>query len=200
MVKADDLDLIEKMVEKSASRNESILHKALKKWVAIENYESGVPVECLEFEKKIKFNDEMGRRYKHTTMDVFVDSDGGKAYYCQIRNEYQWLYKFIDEQVPVLKKHAKYICVVIPENQEVLDPMKYRQYVVECSRVGVDVISAPFRYDVNKKERVQIELTYDALHKLVRIKNKFKYNKYLVDFIEKDLERIIKNKEGFPLG
>ena len=33
MGKADDLNRLEKMVEQSASRNESILHKAMKKWV-----------------------------------------------------------------------------------------------------------------------------------------------------------------------
>lgn len=199
-MKADDIETLERMVEKSASKNESVLHKALKKWVAIENYESGVSVDSFEFEKKIKFNDKMGRLYKHTVMDVFVNHNGGKAYYCQIRNEYQWLYKFLEEQVPVLKKYCKHIYVVIPENQEVIDPMKYRQYVVELDRVGVEVISAPFSIELNKKEHVQIELTYDALHKLVRIKNKFKSNKYLCDFIEKDLEKIIKNREGFPLS
>ena len=199
-MKANDLTEIERRVEETASSNESILHKALKKWVCIELYEQGVPVEAFEFEKKIKFNDEMGRLYKHTTMDVFVNHDGGKAYYCQIRNEYSWLYKFLEEQIPVLKKHAKYICVVIPENQEVIDPMRWRQYKIELEKVGVDVVPAPFSINFDRKEHVQIELTYNALHVLVKIKNQFKSNKYLCDFIEKDLEKIIKNREGFPLS
>ena len=59
--KADDLNKLEKMVEQAASRNKSILHKAMKKWVAIENYEQGATIDCFEFEKKIKFNDEVGK-------------------------------------------------------------------------------------------------------------------------------------------
>ncbi|NIU86225.1 MAG: hypothetical protein GWN56_02670 [Nitrosopumilaceae archaeon] len=99
----------------------------------------------------------------------------------------------------MLKKNCKYIAVVIPENQEAIDPMKWRQYQVELSKVGVDVVSAPFSMDVDRKEHVNIELTYDALAKLVKIKNRFKSQKYLCDFIEKDLEKIIKQREGFPL-
>ncbi len=198
MSKAHDLDVINNLVEDTSARNESVLHKAMKKWVAIENYESGVPVSAFEFEKKIRYNDEMGRLYRHTVVDVFVNHGKCKAYYCQVRNEYQWLYKFL-EHIPVLKKNCKYIAVVIPENQEAIDPMKWRQYQVELSKVGVDVVSAPFSMDVDRKEHVNIELTYDALAKLVKIKNRFKSQKYLCDFIEKDLEKIIKQREGFPL-
>lgn len=197
MSKANDLSRITELVEDTASKCEGILHKAMKKWVAIENYESGVPVSAFEFEKKFKYKDEMGRLYMHTTADVFINHGECKAYYCQIRNEYQWLYKFL-EHIPTLRKHCKYIAVVIPENQEAIDPMKWRQYVVELNKVGVEVVSAPFSIDVDRKEHVNIELTYDALAKLVSIKNRFKSQKYLCDFIEKDLEKIIKNREGFP--
>ena len=148
-MKANDLTEIERMVEETASPSESILHKAMKKWVAIENYESGVPIEAFEFEKKFPYRDEIGRLYKHTTADVFINHGGGKAYYCQIRNEYTWLYKFL-EHIPTLKKHAKYICVVIPENQEVIDPMKWRQFRVELERVGVDIIPAPVSINFDK--------------------------------------------------
>jgi hypothetical protein len=186
------------MVESSASNSESVLHKAMKKWVAIENYEQGVPINTFEFEKKIQFQDEMGRKYKHTIADVFINHNNCKAYYCECKLEYQWLYKFIEEQVPALKKYVKDIYVVIPENQEVIDPMKYRQFITELNHVGVDILSAPFHIDIDRKERVQIELTYNALYVLVKIKNRFKSNKYLCDFIESDLEKIIKNREGFP--
>lgn len=195
--KADDIVRIDFMVETSASDSESILHKSMKKWVAIENYENGIPLDAFEFEKKIKYDDSAGRKFRYTLVDVFVNYGEGKAYYCQCKNDYQWLYKFL-KHIPAIKKYAKEIFVVIPENQEMIDPMRFRQFVIELKRVGVKVLSAPFHIDVEHKDRVTIELTYGALAVLVGIKNRFRSGKYLCDFIEKDLEKIIEQKVGFP--
>ncbi len=41
-------------------------------------------------------------------------------------------------------------------------------------------------------------MTYNALCKLVKLKNRFSPNRSLVDFIERELENIIKAKRGFP--
>jgi len=78
--KASDLEQIDIMVEESASKAESPLHKAMKKWIAIESYEKGTPISDFEFEKKIRYSDEIGRMTRHTTIDVFIDDkeDNGR--------------------------------------------------------------------------------------------------------------------------
>jgi len=197
MNKAEDLIKIEQMVEDTSCGGESILHKALKKWVCIEMYEQGVPVDAFEFEKKIKYRDSVGRLTRHTIIDVFINQNGGLAFYCQCKNDYPWLYKFL-EHIPALKENSAHQYVVCPENLEALYPMRWQQYISELSRKSVNFWSAPFHIKMDSKEVVQINMTYSALHKLVRIKNKFNYKKPLVDFIDRDLERIIKEKRGFP--
>ena len=192
-MKSEDLIKIEKMVDLSSGKSESIIHKAMKKWICIQLYEEGVPIDAFEFEKKIKYDDKTGHYYKHTTVDVFVNQEGGVAYYCQCKNDYPWLYKFL-EHVPVLKKNTSKQYVILPENLEALFPMRWQQYQKELKEVDVGMLSAPFSIHVDNKQEVQINMSYKALSVLVKLKNKYFPNKTLIHFIEKDLEQL--TREG----
>lgn len=190
MTKAHDLMKIEQMVEDRA-RKESVLHKALKTWVCIEQYEKGIPIDTYEFEKLIQYLKKDTNRYTRTTIDVFIDYDGGLAYYCQLKNDYPWLYKFL-EHVPILKKHSTKQFVVFPENLEALFPMRWQQYVNELDKVDVGIISAPFSVPIENKQVIQVNMSYKALSTLVKLKNRYSENKTLINFIEKDLEELVK--------
>ena len=190
---AEDLEHIEQMVEDQSSDAESVLHKAMKKWIAIEYYNKGVSVDQIEIEKKISIGS-----YSSTTPDVFINYKGGVAIYCQTRNEYTWLYKFLEKQLETLKKHSKKQIVIFPENLEALSPARWHHCVKELGKENVRVVSAPFDVPVKNKQDIQINISYKALAILIKLRNEYYPNKTLTEFIECDLERIVKDGEGFP--
>lgn len=188
-MKSADLEQLEKMVEETAHPSESILHKSLKNWVAIEYYEQGVSIDKIQFEKKITFTTK-DKKFSNTRMDVFIDVDGGLAFYCQIKNGYPWLYKFL-ENIPILKEHTTKQYVVFPENVEALYPMRWQHYISELSKVDVEVLSAPFSIPIENKQEVQINMTYKALSNLVKLKNRYYPKSTLINFLEGGINNVI---------
>lgn len=173
---------------------ESKLHIAMKQWIADKYIDDGISISDIEFEKKFyedRNSKDYYHRFSHTIADVFINSNGGIAVYCELKTSYPWLYDFIEKRLPILKRHCKEQIVVLPENLEMISPMRFKDYYKQLTKENVGVFVAPCSVDVKNKQQIRIDMTYKSLEKLCKIKNRFCPDRLLVDFIENDLEKIV---------
>lgn len=173
--------------------SESQLHIDLKQWSAKQYLKQGIEKKDILFEKAFrKKNIKMGERFRSSIADVYIRNDGGTAIYCQCRISNLWLVDFVDRKLPIVKDYCSNIVMVIPNNLELFDPMTFQMAYTELVKNDVKILIAPYSKEVKNKSKVQIFMSYRALEKLCKLRNKCNPQKPIVDFIEKDLEKLVK--------
>lgn len=170
---------------------ESELHLQMKRWIADKYLKKGIPLSSITFEKLL-YHKTISKYKTHTAADVFIKEYGGTAIYCQCNCTYLWLASFIDKKIPILKDNCSHIVVVTPANLEILCPMLYQRFYRELSKCGIEIITSPLSLNVKNKSKVPIELPYRVLEKLCNLRNKYSPDKSVINFIESDLERLVK--------
>jgi hypothetical protein len=170
---------------------ESELHLQMKQWIADEYIKKGISKDDIKFEK-ILIHKTIPRYDTHTVADVFIKANGGTAVYCQCNCNYLWLCSFLDKKVPTLKDNCSNIIVVVPYNLEMLYPVLYQRFYKELRKEKIDVISAPLFLKIINKSKVPIEMSYKAIEKLYKLRNKYNPDKSIINFIENDLERLVR--------
>ena len=176
---------------------ESQLHLNMKQWSADRYTKQGVPKKDIVIEKRFrKKNLKPGERIRASIADVYVNDNGGTAIYCECKLSNMWLYDFIDRKLPIIQDYCSNIVVVLPYNLEMLEPVNFQTFYKELKINGVDVLISPHCKDVPNRSVVPITISYRALEKLCKLRNKYNPQKPIVDFIEKDLEKLVRQKMG----
>ena len=175
---------------------ESEVHIQMKHWIANKYVKQGVlPCDIL-FEKLLYFNTyakKVATKYlRHTAADVFIKNNGNTAIYCQCSCNSLWLKAFIEKRIPIVRENCSHVIIVVPANLEILYPVLYQRFYRELIKEGVEVIVSPLSLNVMNKSKVPIEMPYRALEKLCNLRNKYSPDKSVINFIESDLERLVK--------
>ena len=172
---------------------ESQLHLDMKRWIAERYLKQGVKKEDIKFEKDFRKKQlKPGERLKYSRADVYIRNNGGTAIYCQCKLSNLWLINFVDKKIPIIKDYCSNIVVVIPYNLEMLEPVNFQTHYKELTRCGVDILISPHCKEIENRSKFQIFMSYKALEKLCKLRNRYNQQKPVVDFIEKDLEKLVK--------
>jgi len=172
---------------------ESQLHLDMKQWSAERYLKQGVEQKNIVFEKAFwKRNLDYRERTRYSRADVFINNNGGTAIYCETNVRNLWLINFIEKKIPIIQDYCSNIVVVFPYNLEMLEPINFQNHYKELTKCGVEVLISPHCKDVENRSKVQIYMSYRALEKLCKLRNKHSPQKPVVDFIERDLEKLVK--------
>lgn len=175
---------------------EGNIHLQLKEWTAKQFERKGVDKNKIILEKQLWKKRQDGKRLRSTKVDVYIENAGKTAVYCQCNTSNIWLINFIDKKLPIAKEYCSNIMVVIPYNLEILWPVTFFRHMKEFKRLGIEVWIAPIGLNVKDTTKVQIYMSYDAMDKLCRLRNKYQPNKTIVEFVEKDIEKLVKSCNG----
>jgi len=173
--------------------SESQLHLDMKQWIADRYTKQGISKKDIKFEKALwKKNLKPGERLRYSRADVFINDNGGTAIYCETKVRNLWLINFIEKKLPIIQDYCSNIVVVLPYNLEMLEPVNFQNHYKELTRNGVEILISPHCKDVKNRSKVQIFMSYKALEKLCKLRNKYNPQKPIVDFIESDLEKLVR--------
>jgi len=182
----DDVEKLREKLEEKPIKDLKI-HKDMKWWIAKKYFDKGVPVSKIEFEYRLQGKE---KNQYHTIPDVFIKHFGGVAIYCQTHNKLGWMYKFLEDALPILRQYSEKQTVVLPKNVGVLNPDRRNEFNSELRKHNVEMMLSPFKLDIEDVE-INLKLGYRAVDILTRLNKEYSPEKDLSEFIESDLEKLI---------
>ena len=175
-------------IDLSSPHNESEVHKKLKYWIAKKYLDSGTSIDNIEFEYKI---DESSHVF--TIPDVYIKQSGNIAVYCETKLNWQWLWRFVEKNLPILNQFTKKQVVVFPSNVSALYPTRTdnKEYYKEFRDRNVEVLFSHYKLDI--KKTVTMQISNEAFEILNNLRLEHSKELDMSDFIINDLKKLIKN-------
>lgn len=183
-----ELQLLKDKIEQTSRKSEGQIHKDLKYWIAKRYLENGTNIDKIQFEYRYAIDS-----YAYTISDVSIIENGHTVIYCETKLDWQWLYKFIGKNLPILKEYTSKQIIVFPKNVGALYPHRNnKEFYDEIRENNVEVSFSNIRLK-NIPKIVNVELTSDEYDLLKDILGHVNYDDEEVDLFKSLCKKIIKS-------
>lgn len=181
------LELLKEKLKQQSNRPESQIHKDLKFWIARKYLDDGVSIDEIEFEYKFAESS-----YNYTIPDVYISRWGGIAIYCETKLDWQWLHKFIEKNLPILKKFTSKQVMVLPKNIGGLYPHRNnKDFYAEVRYLGVELLFSNVMLK-NIKKIVNVQLNSGEFDLLRNILDHANYDREDSEIFDSMYKKIMK--------
>lgn len=186
LLEKSKLDLLKEKLKQQSNRPEGKTHNDLKFWIAKKYIEDGCSVDDIEFEYRLARSG-----HNFTISDVYISKYDGIAIYCETKLDWQWLYKFIERNLPILKEFTSKQVMVFPKNIGGLYPHRNnKEFYDEVRSHDVDVVFSNVKLD-NITKIINIQLTGDEFDLLRSILSHTNCGKDEIDIFNSMYKKIM---------